>query len=170
MQLFHVQIIAAHSKNQVPFTEGAIVTAGESYNPYYDAIRISATRAGPDITSADIARSYRTMLREVVFEQIRIASFPKAPSRTSCLWVCRTLEEAQYWLSRIPHSGDKKIYELELKDGSIHEASEGHLSEASENIHELEVRARRYWNGAPAPTGGREALCAGKLTVVKRHV
>ncbi|WP_425490125.1 DUF2441 domain-containing protein [Dyella telluris] len=110
------------------------------------------------------------MLREVVFEQVRSVSFPKSPSRTTCLWVSRSIEDARYWLERIPHSGEKRIYELKLEDGVIHEAHEGHLSEESENIQELEGRAFQYWSGARAATGGRELLCGGKLTVLKRHV
>lgn len=169
MRLFHIHTRAAHSMGWVPFQEGASVMVGENHNPYYAAIRISATRPGPGISAADIARSFRVMLREVVFEQVRRISFPDTPSRTTCLWACRTLDEARYWQQRIPHTGEKRIYELELIQGSIHEGSEGHLTEDSENISELEERAARYWNGAKVSEGQREILCAGKLNVVERH-
>jgi len=110
------------------------------------------------------------MLREYVFENIRQSLHPQAPSRFTCLWFAKTLEDAQYWIKRIPHNGEKIIFEV-VPEGEVNlfEAHEGHLTNSLENAAEIKLRARQYWSGKPAVAGKTEILGEGAFKIVSVH-
>lgn len=165
---YHVQTDAGHARDRTPFREGQILTVGTTHNPFYGAIRISATHERHDVSRQDVRLHLSKMLRESVFESVRLTHQPALPSRTTCLWLAESLEDARYWLGRIDHPGRKRLFEMKLLEGgSLHRAYEGHLTDAPECIHEIEARARRYWRGEPARDGRPELLYAGRLQVLR---
>jgi hypothetical protein len=167
MKYYHIHTKAEHNEGYPPLQTGTALKIGSILNPYYSRIQNSATRTSPGITTADISRYYSVMLREVVFENLRLREYPVLPSRTTCLWVSKSLEDARYWFNRIPFEGDKKILEIEVHNGSAHEAWEGHLTNFPENIIETQERARKYWSGRRANDGRSEVLVAGDIKIMR---
>jgi hypothetical protein len=166
---YHIQTSAAHTEGLRPFVVGQTQTIGGGHNPYYSSIRISATRQRADVSSTDVLRHYAVMLRESVFENIRLKNYASLPSRNQCIWLTDSLPSARYWMGRIPHHGEKRLLEVAALDGMFHQANEGHLTNGHENIDEIEQRAHQYWKGEPG-TGRSEILFVGKLTVIREHV
>ncbi|WP_439952753.1 DUF2441 domain-containing protein [Cupriavidus taiwanensis] len=115
------------------------------------------------VTTRDIIMSYTIMLRESVFENIRLTKFPTRPSRARCIWLCESEAQAEYWFNRLPHTGTKRLLEIETYSGSIHKAFEQHLTNVPENIAELERRAVEYWSGSGS--GICEILFTGIISV-----
>ncbi|HDZ8982159.1 TPA: DUF2441 domain-containing protein [Aeromonas veronii] len=134
-------------------------------NPLYTNWMNSATRTGAGITEEDVVRSVAVMLRELTFENLRARMYSKLPSRTSCIWLCESEQTARYWVERIPHTGKKRILEIEILEGALHKAYEQHLTNNLENINELEVRAHKYWSGQG--NGQCEILFQGVLHITR---
>ncbi len=169
MKYYHVYTEAPHASTFTPLAPGMTFLVGGKLNPYSLRNANSATRLAPGISSSDITSSYISMLRELVFENVRLSYFPDKPSRKTCLWVTNDLNVAKYWMGRLPHQGKKKIFELELVDGQVHETWEDYLTTKMENIAELEVRAESYWRGEqPAQSQGeREIMLSGIVKIVR---
>jgi hypothetical protein len=163
---FHIQAVAPHTTAFRPFSVGGIYTIGGQLNPYLSRLKISATRAHPSLPPGETQRSYVFMLRESVFENVRLTCFPHLPSRYMALWMCEDLETARQWHVRLPHQGDRQILEIRLLEGATHTAYEDHITALPENIDELERRADRYWRGVK----GRqlsEVLCTGRIEILR---
>ncbi|HFF2827990.1 TPA: DUF2441 domain-containing protein [Stenotrophomonas maltophilia] len=111
-------------------------------------------------------RSAAVMLRELAFENLRARMYSVLPSRTSCIWLCDSEESAKYWIKRIPHTGNKRVLEVEILEGEPHRSYEQHLTNKFENIKELEVRAHEYWSGRGS--GQCEILFQGVLRVLRQ--
>lgn len=169
MKYYHIYTDAEHNIDFPHLVEGITLEIGDNHNPYSFRNKNSATRVAPGISNQDITSSYISMLRESVFENVRLTEFPELPSRKNCLWVTDDIEVAKYWVKRIPHSGNKKIFELELAEGNVHETWEGHLTNHMENIAELEQRAFSYWRGEKPKDipGQREIVLQGTIKILK---
>jgi len=95
-------------------------------------------------------------IREMAMEQVRLSEFPECPSRMACLYVSRTLEEAEKWAGLFAEWGRTTYHIVRLR-------TKGHVfvgnamlcfapsPEPAENMR----RARAYWNNEP---DGREPI------------
>lgn len=161
---YHVATNAEHARDFQQFRVGHEYAVGFSVNPFTKIIENSATR---DLPMGEVMRGYKAMLRESVFENIRLSNYPNLPSRRSCLWMASSLEGACAWMSRLPHRGNKRVLEIRvLGDGVVHMANEGHLTTGPLNIQELELHAHNYWSGKTAD-GMAEFLYAGRFRVIR---
>lgn len=142
---------------------GTEIIIGQDINPIYTNWIKSVTRIGTGVTKEDVEKSYIVMLRESVFENMRLRNFPHLPSRTNCLWLCDTESSVHYWKSRIPQKGKKRIFEVRIINGKIHKAYEEHLTNDKNNISELEEKAWNYWSGKGS--GEYEFLFSGTLLI-----
>ena len=106
------------------------------------------------------------MLRESVFENVRMTRFPHLPSRYRALWVCEDLATVRQWHARLPHQGSRRILEIRLLQGATHTAYEDHITALPENMDELERRADLYWRGAKGQQLS-EVLCTGHIEVLQ---
>lgn len=165
MKYFHVDTESKHRTRWSPFRIGEKLTVGDKRNPIYSNWMNSATRVGAGITGQDVAQSVAVMLRELAFENLRARMYSTLPSRTSCIWLCDSEEFARYWVKRIPHTGKKRILEIEILEGTPHKAYEQHLTNKLENINELEVRAHKYWSSQGS--GKYEILFQGVLRIAR---
>ena len=165
MKYFHVDTQSSHRARWKQLCVGQQIKIGNDPNPIYTNWMNSATRIGQDITASDVEKNYVVMLREMVFENIRLLKHANLPSRKNCIWLCDSEEHARYWISRVPHTGKKRIIEIEQLDGSLHKGYEQHLTNNRENISELENRAMSYWSGSGS--GQYELLATGLLRVVR---
>lgn len=88
------------------------------------------------------------LLREEIFERIRILEYPNMPSRFSGSFVCETLADLQRFVAENPRPFDL-LYEVALiNDAPMHRGCLSTLNfDPLENRGTLETKARRYWDG-----------------------
>lgn len=85
-------------------------------------------------------------LRELALEQVRVEKYPNYPSRMACLYVSKTLEEAEKWLDYSVSLGRPtfQIVKLQVNGnmfyGDAENCFDGKLSE-KENL----ILAEKYW-------------------------
>lgn len=85
-------------------------------------------------------------LRELALEQVRVEKYPNYPSRMACLYVSKTLEEAEKWFDYFVSLGRPtfQIVKLQVNGnmfyGDAKNCFDGKLSE-KENL----ILAEKYW-------------------------
>ena len=85
-------------------------------------------------------------LRELALEKVRIKKYPNYPSRMACLYVSKTLEEAEKWYDYFISLGRPTFQIVKLKIngnvffGDAEKCFDGKLNE-SENL----ALAEKYW-------------------------
>lgn len=85
-------------------------------------------------------------LRELALEQVRVEKYPNYPSRMACLYVSKTLEEAEKWFDYFVSLGRPtfQIVKLQVNGnmfyGDAENGFDGKLSE-KENL----ILAEKYW-------------------------
>ena len=85
-------------------------------------------------------------LRELALEQVRVEKYPNYPSRLACLYVSKTLEEAEKWFDYFVSLGRPtfQIVKLQVNGnmfyGDAENCFDGKLSE-KENL----ILAEKYW-------------------------
>lgn len=115
-----------------------------------------------------IVHSHLQAIREQAFELVRLEQFPHRPSRTKCLWVCETEDEARRWLKTLNNQENSfQILRLEVAEGAnLHTASDGHILQAYESDDHLTQSAQAYWRGEATEGGLTEILLEGSETVL----
>ena len=108
---------------------------------------------------------YLKFCRETHFENIRRKEFPELPSRTRCIWLAKSYEDALYWKERLTGRDNAQILRVHVS-GNIFTTFEGHLIRDSEPYDITISRARDYWSGKPA-IGKEEILFEGTLKVLE---
>ncbi|MEH6990585.1 DUF2441 domain-containing protein [Cytobacillus firmus] len=104
--------------------------------------------------------------REVIFEQVRLESFPNLPSREKCLWVIPSDDYDNYstWAKALENG---EVLKLSL-NGKIHKTYDYHLKiEHDQNINTIRKNAYKYWSGEPA-NSPYEILFEGEAQVVNK--
>lgn len=110
-------------------------------------------------------------LRELALEEVRQKKYPQYPSRMGCLYVSRTLEEAENWGKFFAEIGRPTyhIVKLEIEGncfvGDATKCFQGQLSK-EENLKLAEI----YWEsevGESSQQTVREMLVDGHITVVE---
>lgn len=116
-----------------------------------------------------IVDSQLQAIREQAFELVRLGQFPHLPSRTRCLWVCATEDEARRWLKELKNSVDSfQILRVEVGEGAnLHTASDGHILQAYESDEHLTQCAEAYWRGDAIQEGRTEILLEGSARVLE---
>jgi hypothetical protein len=106
------------------------------------------------------------LVRELIFESVRMENFHDYPSRKTCIWLIPDDEEhINQWKNNLPGS-THKIYRANCS-GKIHYANPKFLEGGSISISSWTDRARRYWTGEDAEESRTEVLFEGKLSVVE---
>ena len=116
---------------------------------------------------------YRTTvaLRELALEEVRREKYPHYPSRMSCLYVSKTLKEAEDWGEYFARIGRPTYHIVKLKiegncfEGDATKCFDGQIDKA-DNLRLAEI----YWKNRQEDTQERpivEVLVDGKITVVE---
>ncbi|MEI9899703.1 MAG: DUF2441 domain-containing protein [Hyphomicrobium sp.] len=185
--LFHVT--ATNSYKQALVEHQSVIT-GRSHNPYfgfyegsrtYPVTHNGAVAEVPAIAflkkvrdgqinapqlgaiAVEVAQHYVMLARELIMEQIRLAEFPDAPSRQTCLFACETLQEARYWRTRIGEL-NSSVCSLRV-EGWIHRCDARLLLADSEPLSVTMDQARQYWRGERGANAEIETLFAGQAVV-----
>lgn len=108
-------------------------------------------------------------LRELALEQVRVEKYPNYPSRMACLYVSKTLEEAEKWLDYFVSLGRPtfQIVKLQVNGnmfyGDAENCFDGKLSE-KENL----ILAEKYWKNEDFNESSIiEMLVDGNIEVVE---
>lgn len=142
------------------------------YQRVYEKIDIvNDIYANPDKYEVDNLEHHTSVaLRELALEEVRQKYYPQYPSRMSCLYVSKTLEEAERWGEFFARIGRPTyhIVKLEVKGNSfIGDAAKcfkGQIDK-EENLR----LAKAYWESEQADVENEvcEMLVDGQITVVE---
>lgn len=107
------------------------------------------------------------LLRELIFEQVRLEKFPDKPSRFKGIWLIPHNEELlARWCATAPH-GQFRAFELEAT-GKFHHGASRFLKPECIGATELRENARRYWSEpVDVLTQPAEILCEGEIKVLR---
>ena len=128
--------------------------------------------ANPEKYDADTLEHHTSVaLRELALEEVRREKYPHFPSRMGCLYVSKTLEEAENWGKFFAQIGRPTYHIVKMEvDGNCFmgdatKCFRGQLSKA-ENLR----LAQAYWenrNNDPNHNPICEMLVDGKITVLE---
>lgn len=128
--------------------------------------------ANPSCYDADTLEHHTSVaLRELALEEVRREKYPAYPSRMSCLYVSRTLAEAESWAAFFVRIGRPTYHIVRLEvDGRCFAGDAAKCFRARLNKQENLTLAQRYWandsNDSDEPSVC-EMLVGGKITVVE---
>jgi hypothetical protein len=114
------------------------------------------------------SKYYSMLLKEYVFEDIRINEFPNKPSRKKCIFLAPQSLNLKHYAKKM-NFGEELVYlEIQpLNDSKIHFANIGLLN-CDTLAHEIKVKnAREYWQGNAEITDDTEVLYEGEFIITK---
>lgn len=150
--------------------------AGKSYetseklNPFYDYFNHFGYASPLDFEHMKkLISDYQLYIRERIFEDVRLESFPELPSRKTCFWlipVDHFQERIAYWSKAL--ASDKRIYKVSCT-GFIHVADEAFLASRFGYLPSYRDDAYKYWSGESKSDSfvHQEVLFKGKLDVLQ---
>ncbi|MBP3656172.1 MAG: DUF2441 domain-containing protein [Clostridia bacterium] len=167
-------MIAYHVVTDRPMHAGQIIRFDDTHHSgVYERVQqrlpaVLAVYAGqPD--TAPLDHHTRVALRELALEEVRAARFPQYPSRLSCLYVSRTLEEAERWAAFFARIGRPTYHIVRVEtDGRVFEGNACLCFDGTTDREENLRLAARYWEAAP--TGEppvTELLIDGSIRVLE---
>ena len=108
------------------------------------------------------------MVRELVFENVRLREFPDLPSRLECLYCAETLGEARRWIPILLRMDkvEKPLQIVKLKASGKLFKGDGNLVIRNTNSIDCKIEmARKYWN-QETTSENIELLFVGDVEVV----
>ncbi len=106
------------------------------------------------------------MIRELVYEEIRLKYFSDLPSRHHCIWLCER-ENLEIWLNELKGS-QLEICKVRVT-GNIHKCYAGALDNTNINYKLLCEKAKKYWNGeCIGNSEAKEYLLEGRVEVIEK--
>ena len=110
-------------------------------------------------------------LRELALEEVRQAEYPHYPSRMACLYVSRSLKEAEDWFDFFTRIGRPTYQIVKLRvRGNVFEGDAVKCFDGTPDHEESLRMARRYWANRPEDDEERrvvELLADGELEVIE---
>ena len=122
-----------------------------------------------DFIKLDLNKWTSVTFRELALEQVRRKEYPFYPSRMSCLYTSRTLEDAKNW-SEFFHQIGRKVYSIvKMKVvGRIFEGDACNCFDGTNSEEDNLKKSRHYWrNDYPTDKPIIETLVDGKITVIE---
>jgi hypothetical protein len=110
------------------------------------------------------------LLRELIFEKIRLEEYPYRPSRLNSIMACANLESAKEFKS-LPGRQFDIIYEVEPLDikSKLFEADWSLiLPPLNKSIAQVEQEARNYWSGFISHENKKEILIDSDIRIIKK--
>ncbi len=108
-------------------------------------------------------------LRELALEKVRIAKYPDCPSRMACLYVSKTLEEAENWFNYFIDLGRPTFQIVKLGfDGNVFLGDAEKCFDSKLTEEENLSLAERYWENKDFDKDSiLEMLVDGNIEVVE---
>lgn len=112
--------------------------------------------------------SYDYLIRELIYEKVRLENYNDKPSRFTSAFVCSNLESAREFKRNCPFG---IMYEVEPEDSESNSfETDWSLiqSTLNKNIGQVEEIAKRYWQGEITDENKKEILFYSDIRIVKR--
>jgi hypothetical protein len=110
------------------------------------------------------------LMRETAVEAARLAGFPNAPSRSQCVFVTATIEDARSFRDRFRPVAE--IYEVDVDDALPRHFGNFEAITRPTNgapyVASFANMAVSYWRDTPTEPGLVEILIGGPVTVIRR--
>lgn len=108
-------------------------------------------------------------LRELALEKVRANKFPNYPSRMACLYVSKTLKEAEKWFDYFISLGRPTFQIVKLKvNGNVFYGDAENCFDARLNEQENLMLAEQYWSNKSFNNNSIiEILVDGDIKVVE---
>lgn len=120
---------------------------------------------------------HQLALREEIYERVRLTEFQQLPSRTKCIFLCRTEQEMRTFLIANQRT-NALIYEVELTDTTTKICTVDSTLCSIQNMQEngrflttveLAEQARQYWSGATKNLIGiPEVAAESAIKIIKK--
>lgn len=135
-------------------------------------------RSGTDLTlgvygerirrSDFVEQHYQQHIKEEVFEQVRKAYYPEAPSRFNAVFLFPDFATAKAFYAHTYHY-EYYLYEVELAEGVLPFMAEMNLLNCDGlSFEDIQSNAHKYWQQLQHPQSGSiEVIFSGKATVKK---
>lgn len=110
------------------------------------------------------------LLKEYVFEDVRIHEFPERPSRRSCLYAIPEKKNPSEYAAALGFNDGQYCSALKIKplaDAIVHVAPLKYLDCDGLDIAGMEDQARRYWNGPKSEEELVEVLIDGSVEIIE---
>lgn len=142
---------------------------------FFDTMGAIFTKFGIDIdvsvVSGELQKTkyYAELLKEYIFEQVRLAEYPEKPSRMQCMFLfSNDIDHNDFANSLHYDMAKRSIVEIEaLENSKLHFADLKLLDcNALSHIEKMD-KARQYWNGTTEKGIGVEILFTGNFKINK---
>jgi hypothetical protein len=106
-----------------------------------------------------------SMVRELIYEDVRRLDYPMLPSRTSCIWLIpEDAKSVRFWLDSM--RGDyKKVFRVNVT-GELHRAIQQVVMGDTISMSEWRGRAAEHWNGIKTECYDDELTLSGDVEVL----
>ena len=153
-KFYHVRIFIQHIINVLKGSEEKDIEIAKTFN--YDPLNTLEFLQ-------DAFKDYFMLVRELIYEEVRLKHFPNCPSRMRCIWVIPKDKKALVYWNNIKKG---RIFILRLT-GKILRTNEKFLIKDTYNLKEYRERAFMYWAGIKGESEKDEILFEGHVTVIK---
>lgn len=136
-----------------PLVQGSVVERGN----WGRICRLESLKKGTPLS----------LLREYIFEVIRVQEFPNRPSRFDCSFLCSNISSLMKFLRLRPFD---LPYEVELNDQNAKkfETDWSLIRSNYNNAMDIEKDARKFWNPQDVEDENKEALTESDIRIVRR--
>lgn len=165
-----------HAVTERPMEPGQSILFDESHhNGVYQRVMekeelVRSIYANPEAHTGELGRHTAVALRELAMEQVRREHFPDYPSRMSCLYVSRSLEEARRWAAFFAEIGRPTyaVVKLECR-GRIFLGDAEKCFTGTTDEERNKALALEYWKQPQEeiPAGVCEILADGEIKVLE---
>lgn len=110
-------------------------------------------------------KEYATLIRELVYEEVRNSQFKELPSRRHCIWLCDN-DSLRFWINNLDN--DYEIYKVKAT-GNLHKCYADTLDDENINYQILYQKAMDYWSGKCYGNPlEKEYLLEGKIRIIEK--
>ena len=115
--------------------------------------------------AVETANHFLMLARELLWENVRLAEFPDAPSRQRCIWLVDSLTHVKSWIERLGFaSGCYSVVRVRAHGRALH-VDGNNLAGDSEPLPVWYEKARAYWRGEASANPIPEVLFEGRIEV-----
>lgn len=115
--------------------------------------------------ACDTANHFLMLARELLWENVRSAEFPQAPSRQRCIWLIESMADVKNWISRLGFKPNFYSVVRLRATGRALKADGNCLAGDSEPLPVWFEKARAYWSGENSETPLPEVLFEGRIEI-----
>lgn len=177
-------------------TVGSEIECGSGYNPYYRyfldhdlLVTVNDEKGSPhkigrlsfmeDLArrkiqhpevakvGAESLRHVIAMVKELLWESVRVEYYNSLPSRQKCIWLIENEGTVSHWMKRLDvHEGQRSYLKVTC-DGHMHVADENWLYGDTYRLSKAIEDAHSYWSGEMTKGYKKEILFTGRMRVIE---